>query len=172
MLKQENFAVFSHDRTQYVAVPGKSVDVEKLEIEGGKEYIIDSVLLVKVGEHIEVGKPTVKSAKIVCKVEGTFKDEKVKIFKYHAKSRTRKTKGHRQQFTRLHIIEIIAKEGISAKAEVKVKKEKKVAKPEVMSKEVKETKPKKTVSKVKTLPKKETSKTVKKTAPVKTTDKK
>ncbi|HOU76127.1 MAG TPA: 50S ribosomal protein L21 [Candidatus Dojkabacteria bacterium] len=172
MIKQENFAVFAHDRTQYVAIPGKTVDIEKLEIEEGKEYIIDNVLLVKVGEHIEVGKPNVKTAKIICKVVGTFKDEKVKIFKYHAKSRTRKAKGHRQQFTRLEIIEIIAKEGVSAKLEAPTKKEKKVVKTEVKKEAVKESKPKRTATKTKTTTKKVSSKSVKKTAPVKATDKK
>lgn len=123
MIKQENFAVFAHDRTQYVAIPGQNIDVEKLEIEEGKEYIIENVLLIKIGDHIEVGKPTVKSAKVVCKVVGTFKDQKVKIFKYHAKSRTRKTKGHRQQFTRLMVEEIIANEKLRVKSE-EVKSEK------------------------------------------------
>lgn len=165
MIKQENFAVFAHDRAQYVAIPGQNIDVEKLEIEEGKEYVMENVLLVKIGDQIEVGKPTIKSAKVVCKVVGTFKDQKIKIFKYHAKSRTRKTKGHRQQFTRLLVTEIFLSEKLRVKSE-EVKSEK-VKNEQMKSESLDKPGSKKVKSKVTKTP----AKTIKKSTTAKVTKK-
>lgn len=150
MIKQENFAIFAHDRAQYVATPGKTIDIEKLDIEEGKEYVIDNILLIKIGEKVDVGTPIVKDAKIKCTIIGNFRDQKVKTFKYHAKSRTRKTKGHRQPFTRILVNEISNGKDV---AEIKAKVEKKKPSKTVKSKKTTETK----------TPKKNTTKSVTKT---------
>ena len=47
-----------------------------------------------------------KSAKVVGEIKEQIKEKKIKVFKYKAKSRYRKTKGHRQNKTRIIINKI------------------------------------------------------------------
>lgn len=116
-MKGDKFAVIEHDRTQYIVVPGSLVDVEKLNIEEGTEYSVDSVLLIKDGDNVLIGKPTVKGAKVVFEVKLHGRDNKVVIYRYKAKSRYRRTRGHRQEFTRLFVKSIEVDGKVVAKAE-------------------------------------------------------
>ena len=54
----------------------------------------------------EIGTPTVKGAKVEAKVLEQGRGKKIIVFKYHAKTRYRKKKGHRQPFTEVEIIKI------------------------------------------------------------------
>jgi len=64
------------------------------------------VLLIADGEKVRVGTPTLSGAKVIAEVVGEDKGEKVIAFKYKAKVRYRRMKGHRQLHTRLAIKEI------------------------------------------------------------------
>jgi large subunit ribosomal protein L21 len=76
------------------AAKGESVDLER-------------VLLVAEDEKVTVGKPTVEGAKVVATVADEGKGDKVVIFKYKAKTRYRRKRGHRQPFTSLSIDKIV-----------------------------------------------------------------
>lgn len=79
---------------------GKLKDVKKFEPE---------VLLVADGEKVEVGKPTVKGAKVTLKIVAEVeKGEKVDVYKFKAKSRYKKHTGFRPQYTRLLVEKITA----------------------------------------------------------------
>ena len=58
-----------------------------------------------------VGDPIIKGAKVVATSLGEAKGEKVIAFKYKAKVRYRKKKGHRQTYTRILVNEIIKGQG-------------------------------------------------------------
>ncbi len=64
---------------------------------------IDAVLMVIDGENIEVGTPTVSGVKVGVNELGEEKGEKIRVFKYKAKSRYKKTRGFRAQLTRVRI---------------------------------------------------------------------
>jgi large subunit ribosomal protein L21 len=97
------YAIFESGGKQYKAVEGTTVEVDKLPYEVGHELKLDAVLLVSDGEKISVGTPTVKGAVIKTTVQAQVKAPKVIVFKYKPRERHRKTRGHRQQYTRLMI---------------------------------------------------------------------
>lgn len=81
--------------------------IEKLA--GAKDVVsFDEVLLVSDGDKAKVGQPTVSGAKVTAKVLGEGKGEKKMVFKFKAKTRQRKKKGHRQPFTKVQITKITA----------------------------------------------------------------
>jgi large subunit ribosomal protein L21 len=60
------------------------------------------------GDKTVVGTPTVKDASVLTTVVGQDRRRKVIVFKYKARERYRRKKGHRQHFTRLLVKEIRA----------------------------------------------------------------
>jgi large subunit ribosomal protein L21 len=103
------YAVIRTGGKQYTVRPGVSLDVEKLDGEVGTQVELTDVLMVADGDTVTVGTPSVAGAKIVAEVVAHGKRKKVVVFKYKPKIRYRKRTGHRQQFTRLNVKDIVTK---------------------------------------------------------------
>lgn len=100
----DKFAVIRIGGKQYKVTEGQEILVDKLS---DLEKIKPEVLLVVDGEKVEIGTPVLEKAKVTVKVLAELeKGEKVRIFKYKAKSRERKLKGFRAQYTRLLVEKI------------------------------------------------------------------
>jgi large subunit ribosomal protein L21 len=102
------YAVVETGGKQYRVAAGQQVDVEKLDGQEGDEVTLDRVLLVAADGQTTVGTPTVAGARVLATIDRQFKDDKVIVFKFKAKKRYSRTRGHRQRLTRLSIREIIA----------------------------------------------------------------
>jgi large subunit ribosomal protein L21 len=102
------YAVVKTGGKQYRVTPGDSIEVEKLPFEVGEQVELEEVLLVANGKGATIGRPLVDGAKVKATVTRQAKGRKVIIFKYRPSKRYRRRKGHRQQFTRLRIDEIVA----------------------------------------------------------------
>ncbi len=96
-------AVIKTGGKQYLVSPGQKLKIEKIEKKEGDEVVFDEVLLLDSDGKLEIGSPTIKGAKVLGKVLSQGKGKKVIIFKYRAKTRYRKKKGHRQTFTEVEI---------------------------------------------------------------------
>ncbi len=90
-----------------MAEEGKEIVIEKIPGEPKDKVEFNEVLLFVDKEKINIGQPLVKSAKVVGEIKEQIKEKKIKVFKYRAKSRYRKTKGHRQNKTRVTVKKII-----------------------------------------------------------------
>jgi large subunit ribosomal protein L21 len=99
-----NYAIVRTGGKQYRAVVGQSIDVEKLPYDEGQSIELDEVLLIARdnGDPL-VGKPLVNGAKVKATVVRQFRGPKIIVWKYKAKQRYRRRKGHRQYYTRLKI---------------------------------------------------------------------
>lgn len=73
----------------------------------GDRIELDKVLFICDEENTIVGDPVIEGAKVIATSMGEFKGDKVIVFKYKAKVRYRRKRGHRQIFTRLTVNEII-----------------------------------------------------------------
>ena len=104
--KNNKFAVIRLAGAQVKIVEGKSYEVKKLPGNKGDEIIINDVLMVVDGDDVKVGTPHVEGAKVTLEITSQKKGEKVKIFKYKAKSRYRRSYGHRPQITRVLVKKI------------------------------------------------------------------
>ena len=102
------YVVVETSGKQYKISAGEIIDVDKLPLEVGEKVELDRVLLVADGEEVRVGQPTIEGAKVLATVTDHVKGPKIIVFKYKPKERYRLKKGHRQNYTRLMIDEIVA----------------------------------------------------------------
>ena len=103
-----DYAIFKTGGKQYRVRTGDVLDVEKLPLEVGSVAEFDQVLVVSDEGAVNFGTPTVSGAKVVAEVQSHYKDRKLMVFKYKAKTRYRRKRGHRQNYTRLLIQDIQA----------------------------------------------------------------
>jgi len=88
---------------QYRIKDGDVIKVQKIEGNVGDTVKFDQVLLVKDGENITVGTPTVDGALVEGKIVEQGREKKIVVFFYRNKTRNRKKNGHRQPFTKIKI---------------------------------------------------------------------
>lgn len=96
-------AVIKTGGKQYIVAPGQKIKIEKIEKKEGSEITFDEVLLLEKGKKVEIGTPFVKNAKVIGKILSQGKAKKLIVFKYKAKTRYKKKRGHRQPFTEVEI---------------------------------------------------------------------
>ena len=101
-----DYAVFKTGGKQYRVKPGDILDVEKLPNEVDSVAEFGEVLVVSDGGELTVGSPYVPGASVLAQVQSHYKDRKLIVFKYKAKTRYRRKRGHRQTYTRLLIQDI------------------------------------------------------------------
>lgn len=101
------YALVEYKGKQYKAEKDAVLIVDKVNEEKGTLIDVDKVLLVSDGDNIKVGTPYVSGAKIKVEVGDTFKDDKVLVFKYKAKKDYHRFKGHRQQYTKVTVKDIV-----------------------------------------------------------------
>jgi large subunit ribosomal protein L21 len=102
------YAIIEVGAKQFNVKKDDIIEVERLEAEEGKDIVLEHVLLVAKGAHIEVGSPFVKEAKVLAQVLKHMRGEKKVSFKYRRRKASHWTKGHRQELVRLKIKEIKA----------------------------------------------------------------
>ncbi|MCB0033905.1 MAG: 50S ribosomal protein L21 [Anaerolineales bacterium] len=102
------YAIVECGGRQYRAEEGHSFSVEKLPLEVGEQVELENVLLVANGDEVTIGQPTVQGASVKATVVHQYKGKKIFVWKYKPKKRYRRRQGHRQQYTRLRIDEIVA----------------------------------------------------------------
>lgn len=103
------YAIIKAGGLQYQVWEGKEIDIFHLDKEKGDAIVFDSVLLIKDDDKVLVGQPIIKDAKVKGKVTDQILGDKIRIATYKAKSRYRKVKGHRDQYTRVLIEKIDVK---------------------------------------------------------------
>ncbi len=105
--KREKFAVIKLGGTQLKVVEGNEYEVNRIDGEKGDKVEISEVLLLAEGNSVKIGKPYIEGGKVVLEITSQKKDKKVDVFKYKAKSRYRKSIGHRSLITRVLVKEIV-----------------------------------------------------------------
>ncbi len=102
------YAIIETGGKQYKVQEGLVFNVEKLEAETGSEVVLDKVLAVGSGADMTFGQPYVRSAKVTVEVVDHGRGEKILVFKKRRRKDSKKTQGHRQDFTRLKVKTISA----------------------------------------------------------------
>ncbi|OIP87401.1 50S ribosomal protein L21 [Candidatus Shapirobacteria bacterium CG2_30_35_20] len=100
------YAIIATSGTQYKIEENQIITVDKLEGEKDSTGKITSILLVVDDDKIEIGNPTVKNATVEYQIINQYQGDKVRVSKFKAKSRYRKTMGFRAQLTDIKIIKI------------------------------------------------------------------
>lgn len=102
------YAVIETGGKQYRVEPGDVVDVETLD--GGEDGSVefDRVLMVGGDDGVQVGSPVVDGAKVTASLVDQVRGPKIRVFKYKRRKGYRRTRGHRQNLSRVRIDEIQA----------------------------------------------------------------
>lgn len=104
------YAVIRTGAKQYRVQAGDVLEVELLDGQQGAEISLDDVLLVADGDKVQVGKPTVKGAKVTAEVVNPDKKgKKVIAFKFRRREGYHRKRGIRAHHTVLKIKDIVAK---------------------------------------------------------------
>lgn len=102
------YAVVDIAGQQVQVEEGALVRVPKLELAQGAKHVLSDVLLVRTDSSTLVGRPHVDGASVQATVVAHGRGEKIIIFKMKKRKNYRRRKGHRQDYTELHIDGIVA----------------------------------------------------------------
>lgn len=98
-------ALIKSGPSQYLVEVGQEIVINKLKT-SEKTFSFNEVLLFTDDKQVLVGTPFLQGYSVIAEVVGDEKGEKVRVFKYKAKSRYRKATGFRAKLTRLKIVSI------------------------------------------------------------------
>lgn len=99
------YAIVSTGGKQYKVAQGDVLDVEKLDAQPGDQVQLD-VLMLNDGSKTTVEPAALEGQKVTAKVLDQHKGEKQLVFKFHKRKRYHRLKGHRQNLTKIEIVEI------------------------------------------------------------------
>ncbi len=100
------YAVIETGGKQYRVTPGESIEIETLPAEIGAEVEFSRVLAVVDGDSVKCGADS-ESVRVKGTVAGHGRSGKTLVFKFKRKKQYKRTIGHRQNFTRVTVNEIL-----------------------------------------------------------------
>ncbi len=104
------YAIVEDSGRQFRVRPNDVIDVDLRDLPEGAETIeFDRVLLV--GDEQEkgstkIGQPWLEGAKVVARIDGEIKDDKITVVKFKRRKGYRRKQGHRQRYLRVTIASI------------------------------------------------------------------
>lgn len=91
------FAVIRFKNAQHKVSNGQLIKLPRFDYDEKENSIVfDQVLLVADEDKITVGEPEIKGAKVTAKILGKSRSKKVRVFKFRAKKRYKRTAGQIQ----------------------------------------------------------------------------
>jgi large subunit ribosomal protein L21 len=100
------FAVIKTGGKQYRVAADDVIQVDKVGGDPGEIIQFGEVLLVG-GEQVTLGAPTVAGASVAAEVLEQGRGPKIIAFKKRRRKNSRRKRGHRQEFTRVRVTEIL-----------------------------------------------------------------
>jgi large subunit ribosomal protein L21 len=101
------YAVVRTGGKQYKVTKDQVLTVETLAGDVGSKLTLSEVLMLG-GDSPKLGLPLVKGASIACEIVEHGQGEKVIAFKKKRRKNTHRKRGHRQHFTKLKVLDIVA----------------------------------------------------------------
>jgi large subunit ribosomal protein L21 len=106
-MSQAKFAIVNVFGRQFKVAEGDKIQANFLETaKAGEKLTFSEVLMLNNAGNLKVGAPLVKGAKVTAEVVAHGREDKVIVFKYLRKNKSKKMHGHRQPFTTLSITNI------------------------------------------------------------------
>lgn len=102
------FAIIAVGGKQRKVTEGKTLSVEKMDKKKDTKVTFKDVFLYHDGKTTQVGKPYCKGISVTGTVVDTGLSKKVTVVKFKSKVRYRRTRGHRQPYTKIKIDAISA----------------------------------------------------------------
>jgi large subunit ribosomal protein L21 len=102
------YAVIETGGKQYRVAPGETIQVDTIEGEIGSTVEFPRVLALSNQSNELLLGEAVGGAKVVAKITEHGRAPKIVVFKFKRKKQYKRTIGHRQNYTRLQVEEILA----------------------------------------------------------------
>ena len=102
-----DYAIVNTGGKQYRVSTGDTIRVESIPGDLGDTVELTDVRMLSQDGQVTLGAPTVDGARVVTEITDSGKGKKIVVFKYKAKVRYRRKKGHRQLFTDLTVTDIL-----------------------------------------------------------------
>ena len=99
------YAIVSTGGKQYKVAQGDVIDVEKLDAQPGDKVELD-VLMLNDGATSVIDQAALEGKKVTAEVLDQFKGKKVIVYKFQKRKRYHRTRGHRQNLTKLKVVEL------------------------------------------------------------------
>lgn len=100
------YAIVETGGKQYRVETGTTIQVERLTGDVGAQVELSKVHLVHSDAGILVGQPLINGAKVTAEIVRQGRTRSITVFKKKRRKNYRRTRGHRQGFTRLLIRDI------------------------------------------------------------------
>jgi large subunit ribosomal protein L21 len=101
------YAVIETGGKQYRVAPGQTIQVDTIAGDVGADVEFDRVLLLSNDANELVTGEPLKSARVRGKIAGHGRGDKILVFKFKRKKQYKRTIGHRQNYTRVEVSEIV-----------------------------------------------------------------
>jgi large subunit ribosomal protein L21 len=101
------YAVIEQGGKQYRVELGTELAVDRMPVEAGQTVELERVLLVADGDEAAIGRPLVDGARVSADVVRQARGDKIVVFKYRPKARSRVRQGARADLTILRISDIV-----------------------------------------------------------------
>jgi large subunit ribosomal protein L21 len=101
--EEDMYAIIETGGKQYRVEQGDQVQVESLPGDVGGTIELNRVRFVHGNKGVVIGQPLVTGAKVTAEILRQDRTRSITIFKKQRRKNYRRTRGHRQSFTRLRI---------------------------------------------------------------------
>jgi large subunit ribosomal protein L21 len=101
------YAVIETGGKQYRVSAGQSIEVDTIPGDIGADVEFDRVLAISNDSNELVFGEALKSARVRAKIAAHGRGDKIIVFKFKRKKQYKRTIGHRQNYTRLEVQEIL-----------------------------------------------------------------
>jgi large subunit ribosomal protein L21 len=105
----EMYAVFKTGGKQYRVVADDVIEIEKITGEAGETISFDEVLMIGGDGAPTVGSPMIEGATVSAEVVEQKRGKKIIVFKKKRRKNYRRKNGHRQELTKVKILEVLGK---------------------------------------------------------------
>ena len=102
------YAVIETGGKQYRVAPGQSIEVDTIAGDVGAAVEFDRILAISNESNELVVGEALKSARVRAKIAAHGRSDKILVFKFKRKKQYKRTIGHRQNYTRVQVEEIVA----------------------------------------------------------------
>jgi len=102
------YAVIETGGKQYRVAPGQTIEVDTIAGDIGSDVEFDRVLAISNESNELVLGDALKTARVRAKISEHGRGDKVLVFKFKRKKQYKRTIGHRQNYTRVQVQEIVS----------------------------------------------------------------
>jgi large subunit ribosomal protein L21 len=97
------YAIIANGGKQYKVSEGQVLELDRVQADPGSDLAFDQVLMTVDGDAINLGKPFLENVSVTAKVLEQTRGDKIRVSKFKAKAKYRRTIGFRASLTKVEI---------------------------------------------------------------------